>query len=125
MRILIVDDSRLVVERLIHMLHELPEIEIAGQAFDARTAIACFEDLSPDAVILDLHMPGGGGIRVLEEIKRVKPVTLVIVLTNYPTLQHRKKCELAGAEFFLDKSIEFNKVSSLFRELSQKALLGG
>jgi DNA-binding NarL/FixJ family response regulator len=121
MEILIAEDSPPVVERLMVILRELPELHIAGHAHDVTTAIRRFRDLSPDAVILDLHLADGSGIEVLEEIKRLKPTTIVIVLTNYPTPQYRQKCHTAGAEFFLDKSIEFDKVSHIFRELVQKA----
>jgi DNA-binding NarL/FixJ family response regulator len=110
MKVFIVDDSAIVRERLINMLSELEEIEVIGQAEDAREAIDSITKLKPDAVLLDIRMPGGSGIDVLEHIKKDQPAPIVIMLTNYPDTQYRKKCMDAKADFFLDKSTEFEKV---------------
>ena len=69
--------------------------------------------LQPDAVILDIRMPGGSGIDVLKKIKKNYPSTLVIMFTNYPTAQYRKRCLDLGTDFFFDKSTEFDKIPNL------------
>ena len=82
--------------------------------------------LKPDVVILDLCMPGGSGIEVLEGLKRDQMRPLVIVLSNYGQSQYRKKCLASGASFFFDKSIEFEEVSKVLRRLVHMApALGG
>lgn len=62
-------------------------------------------------------MPGGNGIDVLQNIKKSKPAPIVIMLTNYPYLQYRKKCMKAGAEYFFDKASEFEKVNEVLENL--------
>jgi DNA-binding NarL/FixJ family response regulator len=118
MRVLIADDSEVVCQRLIAMLSELPEAEVVGQATNSSEAISSIQELRPDVVILDIRMPGGSGIDVLRAIKKNDSAPRVIVLTNYPYPQYRKACMDAGAEFFLDKSTEFEKVTELIKQLS-------
>jgi DNA-binding NarL/FixJ family response regulator len=110
MRVLIADDSSVVRERLVSMLSECPDVEIVGVAKNAREAVEAIQDRRPDVAILDIRMPGGGGIRVLQEVKRTYPDLKVIMLTNYPYSQFRKKCFDAGADFFFDKSSEFENL---------------
>jgi len=73
-------------------------------------AIEHIRQQGPDVVILDIKMPGGNGIDVLNEIEKNDQVPVVIMLTNYPYPQYKKKCMDAGADFFFDKSREFEKV---------------
>lgn len=116
-RVFIADDSAVVRERLAAMITDFDEIEMAGQAADAPRAIKGIRKLEPDAVILDIRMPGGNGINVLQTIKKIRPATMVIILTNYPYPQYRKKCLENGADFFFDKSTEFEKVTEVLRQL--------
>jgi len=121
MRVFIADDSEVVAERLKTMLSELPGIEIAGQARDAPEATKSILETEPDVVILDIRMPMGSGIEVLREIKQRKTATTVIMLTNYPYPQYRKRCLDAGADFFLDKSGEFNKIIGILEKLLESS----
>ncbi len=70
MRIFIADDSSVVRERLTAMLSNLEEIETIGQAQDVDEAISSIEELKPDAVILDIQMPGGTGIDVMKAYQK-------------------------------------------------------
>ena len=119
MKVLIVDDSAIVRERLKAMLSEITELEDISQAEDVPEAIRTFEKLHPEVVILDIRMPGGSGIEVLQKMKKGNQSPLVIVLTNYPYPQYRRKCIDAGADFFFDKSTEFDKVTEVLKQLSQ------
>ena len=118
-KVFIADDSEVVCQRLIDMLVELPGIEIVGQAGDASEAIKSIQKLHPDAVVLDIRMIGGSGIDVLKSIKKSEPATVVIMLTNYHYAQYRKKCMDEGADYFLDKSSEFEKVAEIIRQLAE------
>ena len=115
MRILIADDSSVVRERLVALLSELKDIEVVGQAEDAPAALDSIQALRPDVVILDIQMPGGNGIDVLQNIKQVQRPPVVIMLTNYPYPAYRKKCVEAGADFFLDKTMDFERVIEVLK----------
>lgn len=117
MRVLIADDSSIVRERLVALLSELKDIEIIGQAQDSIEALDLFRRLKPDTVILDIRMPRGNGIAVLHAIKQEEAPPTVIMLTNHAYPQYRGKCLDGGADYFLDKSTEFEKVLQIFKGL--------
>jgi DNA-binding NarL/FixJ family response regulator len=120
MKVFIVDDSRVVMERLAGLLEEVPGARLVGQAGDVPAAVNGIQKMKPDAVILDLHMPGGSGLDVLRAIRTDHPDLYVVICTNYPYPEYREECLTAGANLFLDKSAEFEKIPSIFRALVQK-----
>ncbi len=122
--VFIVDDSPVVRDRLIHLIAEVPQIEIVGHADIAFEAIQSIRRLPPRAVVLDISMPGGSGIYVLESIMKEKPRPTVIMLTNFTTDQYRRKCLQLGADYFFDKSCEFEKVTDVLRDLPAFAAPG-
>lgn len=118
MRVLIVDDSAIVRERLAAMIGQLPgTIDLVGQAQDAPEARELIWRLKPDFIVLDIQMPGGSGIDVLREIKQETPGPVVLMLTNFPYPQYRKTCMEIGADYFFDKSTEFGKIAEVLQEL--------
>ncbi len=119
MKVFIAEDSILIRERLKDLLSELQGIEIIGEAGDAPEAIKEIGQLNPDVVILDIRMPGGNGIDVLEHINKNGPSPVVIILTNYHYPRYKKKCMDLGADFFFDKSTEFEKVTEVLHQLIQ------
>ena len=120
MKVFIADDSILILERLKTMLSDLPEIDIVGEADDGIQAQKAVKELSPDVVILDIKMPGLDGIDVLKDIKNNNRNITVIMLTNYPYPQYRKKCMELGADYFFRKSTEFENVMEALKQLIQK-----
>jgi YesN/AraC family two-component response regulator len=120
-KVFIADDSLIVREHLVTMLDELAGIEIVGQAENVAEAISGIRILQPDVLILDIRMPGGTGIDVLQNIKQDEVAPMVIILTNYPYPGYRQKCLQAGADFFLDKSTEFDQIPELFERFKRGA----
>lgn len=119
MNVLIVDDSDVLRGRLASML-EVDRVHVVGQAEDGLQAILAIQLLAPDAVILDLRLPGVSGFVVLRAIKRLQPAPLVVVLTSYPTQQYRTRCLEAGADWFFDKATEFAKVLEVLQPLARR-----
>jgi DNA-binding NarL/FixJ family response regulator len=117
MKVLIADDSKVVLERLTDLLREVAGVEIVGQAETVPEAIRSIQQTSPDALILDLQMPGGSGLDVLRSVRPAHPDLYVLICTNYSYPQFRKECLSAGANCFLDKSSEFEKIPAIFRSL--------
>ena len=117
MKIFLADDSVLIVERLKAMISDLPEIEIIGEARNGIEAINAVRKLNPDVVVLDIKMPVVDGIDVLKDIKNKNQDIVVIMLTNYPYPQYRKKCIELGADYFFKKSTEFESVIETLKQL--------
>ncbi|UCG12298.1 MAG: response regulator transcription factor, partial [Deltaproteobacteria bacterium] len=116
-KVYVLDDSAVVRERLIDMLSELEEVGIIGVTGNPQEAMASIRKLAPDAVILDIRLPGGSGIDILRSIKREKLAPLVIMLTSYSYPQYRKECEDVGADYFLNKSTDFDKIGEILKQL--------
>lgn len=108
--IVIADDAVMVRERLRALIEELPGVEIVAETGDARSSAEVVRRLRPDVLVLDIQMPCGSGLDTLRQVKREPQSPTVIILTNCATSEHRTFCREAGADYFYDKSYEFEKV---------------
>ena len=111
-----VDDSAPLRERLAGRLVSLGLVEIVGEAGSVPEALEAFRALQPDLVVLDIQIPGGSGFDVLRAIKKERPATTVVMLTNFPCTPFRWRCKLMGAEYLFDKTSEFEKVADVIRK---------
>lgn len=106
MRVLIADDHALVRSGLRALLEARPDIEVVGEAEDGVTVCEQCRKLTPDVVVMDLTMPGRGGIKATEEIRQVFPAIKVVVLTMHDDEAYLRMARLAGAAgFVLKKSL--------------------
>lgn len=121
MKIFIADDAPLVRERLAGMLSNLENVELVGQADNGAEAITGVARYRPDLVILDMRMPGRNGLDVLKTIKQQPEPPIVIMLTAFPTPQYHQQCLKAGAEYFFDKTIEFDRIPELLGQIESTA----
>lgn len=103
-RVLLVDDEEMFVEMLAERL-EARGLEV-GKAFDGDQALERLKAKDFDVVILDVLMPGKDGIQVLREIKQLKPLTEVIMLTGHATVQTAIDGMKLGAYDYLLKPTE-------------------
>jgi DNA-binding NarL/FixJ family response regulator len=112
-RVLIIDDSEVIRDRLKALLSETEQVAAVETADSARQGLALLRSSTHDVVILDLRLPDRSGLAVLQEIKAKYPAMCVAILTNYPYAVYRKRCTELGADFFFDKSTEFEKVAGI------------
>ncbi len=110
MKVLIADDSSELRERVKMLLAEVKAVDMIREAENVRQAIECVRESAADVIILDMRMPDGTGLDVLQAIEKRDRAPIVIVLTSFPYPQYRRKCMDAGADFFFDKSTEMEKV---------------
>lgn len=120
MKILVVDDSRIIRERLVNILDVINGVCVVEQAEDAENALTAYHKLRPEVLILDIHMHGVNGIELLQQIKSEQYAPYVIMLTNFPYPQYRKKCFEEGADYFLDKSTEFDEINVIIRNMVEE-----
>jgi DNA-binding NarL/FixJ family response regulator len=119
LKVYIAEDSAEIRKRLKEMLEENPYLSIVGESGDADRALADLHEIQPDAIILDSRLPGGGGMRILVESKKRYPDMLAIVFTAFPYPQHRKAFLAAGADYFLDKTADQQKLTHLLASLAR------
>jgi DNA-binding NarL/FixJ family response regulator len=116
-KILLIDDSAMVGSRILKLLSAIPAIQLLGQAMTAKDGLRVCEEADPDIVILDINLPDASGIMLLKELKSRQPHIRVIMLTNSSNEFYNKKCADLGAEFFLDKTIEFPQIIALISQI--------
>ena len=115
MHILVVEDE----QRLAYLLRRvlLEERHTVDLAHDGQSGLDLALSDTYDVVILDLRMTNGNGIDVLKTIKITRPETKVIIFTNFPSAQYRKRLLDTGADAFLDKSSDFNQIPEIVLKL--------
>ena len=105
-----------VQQLLRELIHEPGRLEVAGLAETEQDAVALYDQLLPQAVIVDLNLKSGTGLGVIASLRRRPPGAarpLLIVLTNHALPVLEAACLKAGADYFLDKSRDFHKVRTL------------
>ena len=122
MKILIVDDSPAIQNRLVKMVSHVHNANVVGVACDGDEAISSIQKLIPDLVILDLHMPVVNGFDVLRNIKKYNLSTTALVLTNFATVPHRELCTQLGVKYFFDKTTEFEQAIDVIEKLAASLL---
>lgn len=102
-RVLLADDHPAFLEGLALLLADAAEVEVVGKAVDGQEAIALHASLRPDIVIMDLHMPGTGGLEATRAITQTDPDTSVLVLTMFEDDDSVFAALRAGARGYLLK----------------------
>jgi DNA-binding NarL/FixJ family response regulator len=120
LKVLIADDSTPIRERIIKLLSSVPDVEIVGEAIDGVETVVLIRKTQPDIVILDLQMPKISGLEILPRIKEFDPPPVVVVLTNYSTGPLKVMCTRKGADFFFDKSTEFERAIAVIEGMCQE-----
>ena len=120
LKILIVEDSSIILERVNSLLNEMDCISEVFSSENGIRAVEMVEECNPDLVLLDINLPGKSGISILREIKS-RLSTKVIMLTNYSDNYYRTLCHEIGADHFLDKTTEFEQIPELIKRLCAKA----
>jgi DNA-binding NarL/FixJ family response regulator len=104
-RVLIADDHLIFRMGLRSLLNNEPDIVVAGEATTGTQTVEKFEDLGPDVVVLDLRMPGGGGMRALAGIHQIRSDAKVLVLSSYANEEEVYQALQAGACGYLLKDV--------------------
>ncbi len=120
MNIVLIDDSSLVRERIVNIISKLPGVKVIGEAANFLEAIKVVRQKKPDVVILDIKMPGESGVQILKKLKKEFEELKIIMLTNYPYSQYKVECLKNGADYFLSKSDEFEKIPEVLSELDKR-----
>jgi DNA-binding NarL/FixJ family response regulator len=123
MKVFIVEDSNLLRERLGELVSEIQGVKMVGSANDAQMALDVMSTLKPDVVILDIRLPHGSGIEILQKLKGQPLSPRVIMFTAFPYPQYRQKCLQAGADYFFDKTTEFDHIPPVIEKLRDELLV--
>jgi len=119
MRIFVVEDCVPVRERLIELIEALGGHAVVGEAGNYHDAVAGICNSNPDVGIFDIRLAGGNGLDALVAVKRKLPGLRAIMLSNQASKQHMKASAHAGAEYFLDKTQEFDKIGEVLVDMQR------
>jgi len=119
MKVLIADDSSIVRKSLKRLLLSLNDHIQVYESGNVKETLDLFQEMDPDLIILDIMMPDGNGLDAIKVIKQRKPAQKVMIYTNYPSTLNRKKCKAAGADYFFDKSEDFEKMYSTVKKFHE------
>jgi len=122
LRIFLIEDSAEIRETLTQTLESSGRMRVTGHVDNAADAITALDSEEIDAVVIDLHLRAGSGLEVLTHLARVdNPKKILrLVLTNHASPMIRRACEKLGAEYFLDKSMEFERAVEVLSEYAER-----
>lgn len=118
MRVLVVDDHRLLSEGVSNLL-AAHGIEVLGVASDGVEAIRLVQDLNPDVVLMDIRMPRCDGLSATRQIKALRPEIKIVILTTSAEDKDLFESVKSGAAGYLLKSISGNTFIEALRGLEQ------
>ena len=116
-RLLIVDDRAVVRAELRAALALFRSVTVAGEAVDGTDALRQARALQPDAVLLDLEMPGMDGYEAARRLKAACPAPVVIALTVHADAVSRRKAVEAGADAFIVKGTDLRRILHTIEDL--------
>lgn len=102
-RVLIADDHRILREGVKALLSEHADLQVVGEAEDGRQAIDLTLELDPDVLLMDIAMPGLGGLEATLELRQKHPRTRILILTQYEDQEYVRRFLKAGVSGFVLK----------------------
>lgn len=111
--VLIVDDSILIVERMIPLLEEIENISFVIHAASYKEGLDVLSRLTPDMILLDINLPDKSGIELLRLIQERHLEIAVLMMSNNAGPYYRNICKKLGARYFLDKSADIDLIPSM------------
>lgn len=122
LRVLLVEDSQVLAERLTETLAPLDGVELVASVKDETSAVGAVADNEIDVIILDLQLKTGTGFGVLQRLGESRPT--VIIFTNYVMPEYERRATDLGVEYFLDKARDYERLPQLLLELEQRKHAG-
>jgi DNA-binding NarL/FixJ family response regulator len=129
LKVVTVDDSVIITHRLQAILTDIENVGFAGNATSIASALSLIDRELPQVVILDINleadMPSRNGIDLLVILRKKFKHMKIIMLTNLTQDQYRNTCLFLGADYYLDKSNEFERIADIIGGLAQNVIGDG
>jgi DNA-binding NarL/FixJ family response regulator len=114
-RVLVVDDQRLIRDGITSLLAIQPGVAVVGAAADGREAVEAARGLAPDVILMDVRMPGMDGVEAVAVLRREAPSCRVIMLTTFDDEEYVIEALAAGAVGYLLKDLPAGELASAVR----------
>jgi DNA-binding NarL/FixJ family response regulator len=122
LRVLLVEDSKVLTERLTEAIRQIPEVELIGTADTEAAAVASVKRDAVDVIILDLHLKQGTGFGVMRALASTQLKPQIIVLTNYDLPEYKNAALALGATHFLDKARDYGRLPEVLHDICEAHL---
>lgn len=117
MTVLVVDDNDTYRADLIDFLQRQDDVQIVGQARDGLEAMSMTHTLNPDLVMIDISMPGVGGLEATRQIKEYRPGTKVVFVTIHEERTYQILADILQADGFVCKSSAKRDIPRVLRSI--------
>lgn len=120
---ILVEDNQTIRDSLVPALAEIADVEIIAFAATETEAMAALRQAAPEwqLVVIDLFLQDGSGIGVLRACRGRRPDQIALMLTNYPTVEIRRRCLELGADGIYDKSTQLDAFFHHCNTLTERA----
>jgi DNA-binding NarL/FixJ family response regulator len=122
-RVLIADDHAIVREGVKALIHMADDMEVVGEAADGREAIERAQALEPDVAVMDIAMPGLGGLEATLEIRKLCPRTRILVLSQYDDREYVRRFLKAGVSGYVLKKSAGSDLTAAIRSVHRGGLV--
>jgi DNA-binding NarL/FixJ family response regulator len=118
-RVFVADDHAVVRRGLVQILTETPDMVVAGEASTGREVLQAVRKHDYDVLVLDIAMPEGGGLEVLQQLQTLKPDLRVLILSMYPEKQYAVRALKTGAAGYLTKESVPDELIAAIRKVAR------
>ncbi len=125
LRILLVDDHAVVRVGLRNLVEDEPGLKVVGEAGTCAEAVRLAAVSEPDVIVLDLRLPDGSGVDIIDDLKRVVPRVRVLILTSFADDTMLLKALKAGADGYLLKDVAEGDLVGALREVARAGWVMG
>lgn len=118
--VMLVDDHAVVRMGFRLLLQGTPDIKVTGEASSGEEAVRMFSELRPDVVVMDISMPGIGGLEAIGRILAREPTVRILVLSGHEDVMHARRVLKAGAIGYLTKRSAAEELIHAIRQVEQR-----
>jgi DNA-binding NarL/FixJ family response regulator len=108
--VFIADDSDDLRTLLVRVFSRDPNFSVVGQAYDSDSTLTGVKQFSPHLLLLDLSMPGIGGVNIIKELRKSNPDLKIAVLSGLPSENLKEATIVAGANLYLEKGTPLKEI---------------
>ncbi|MFL9913763.1 response regulator [Paraburkholderia sp. RL17-337-BIB-A] len=120
LRVFLVEDTIPIRQRMAARLGAIDGVEIVGEAEESGTALAGIDATAADVVVVDFRLTSGTGMELLHSLTQSASRVIAIVLTNHSSAWFRQACLAAGAQYFFDKTSEFDLACNTIQRIAHE-----
>jgi DNA-binding NarL/FixJ family response regulator len=117
--VLVIDDHPVFRQGLLDVLRGEPDIEVVGEGSNGQEALELARKLLPDAILLDVNLPGLNGLQVTRQLRSERSSSAVVVLTAYDDVEQVLHAFRAGCSAYCSKEITPRKLTQILRQVVQ------